>query len=157
MGLKLMMCILILLSNLLYTASDPSITSIRLKFHNSTTSEAICKDLINQLEPYNERKNPLLFGYRAGATMLMAKHSLNPFSKLSYFKKGKNMLEKAILAENNNVELRFLRYTIQTNIPSFLGYSSQLEKDRSFLKQSVSGVKDAELKKIIVAYLKQNS
>lgn len=96
-------------------------------------------------------------GYRAGATMLMAKHSLNPFNKLSYFKKGKTMLEKAIQAENNNVELRFLRYTIQTNVPSFLGYSSELIKDRSFLQQSVAGVRDAELKKIITAYLKEKS
>ncbi len=155
--MKLIMCFLLVLSNINYAANDPSVSSIRLKFHKSTSSEGICKDLIKQLEPYNEKNNPLLLGYRAGATMLMAKHSLNPFSKLSYFKKGKTMLEKAIQAENNNVELRFLRYTIQTNVPSFLGYSGQLDKDRTFLKQSVSGVKDAELKKIITSYLKQNS
>ncbi|MES3018907.1 MAG: hypothetical protein V4721_14060 [Bacteroidota bacterium] len=136
-------------------AYDPSTAAVRVKFHNSTASEKICKDLIKQLEPYNEKNNPLLLGYRGGATMLMAKHAMNPFSKLSYFKKGKGMLETAIQAENSNVELRFLRYTIQTNVPSFLGYNSHLAKDRQFLTQSVSGVKDAELKKIITSYLKQ--
>lgn len=153
--MKLILCFMIIVSNLTYAANDPTVSSIRLKFHNSTSSEEICKALIKQLEPYSEKNNPLFLGYRAGATMLMAKHSFNPFSKLSYFKKGRTMLEKAIQAESNNVELRFLRYTIQTNVPSFLGYSSQLEKDHSFLRQSVSGVKDAELKKIITAYLKQ--
>ena len=154
--MKSIMSFLLLLSSL-YPANEPSVGSIRLKFHNSTSSEGICKALIMQLEPYNERNNPLLLGYRAGATMIMAKHSLNPFSKLSYFKKGKAMLERAIQAENNNVELRFLRYTIQTNVPSFLGYSSELVKDRSFLQQSVSGLRDPELKKIITSYLKQKS
>ena len=154
--MKLIICFLVLFSGL-YPVNDPSVGSIRLKFHNSTSSEGICKALIKQLEPYNEKNNPLLMGYRAGATMLMAKHSLNPFSKLSYFKKGKTMLERAIQAENSNVELRFLRYTIQTNVPSFLGYSSEMVRDRTFLQQSVSGLRDSELKKIITSYLKQKS
>ena len=155
--MKLIACFLILLSGLNYTAKDPSLSSIRLKFHNSTSSEKVCKDLIKQLEPYNEKNNPLLLGFKGGATMLMATHVVNPFSKFSYFKKGRIALEKAIQADKNNVELRFLRYTVQTNIPSFLGYSSHLEKDRVFLRESVNGVKDNDLKKIITSYLKQKS
>ena len=155
--MRLIACFLILLSDLNYTAKDPSLSSIRLKFHNSTSSEKVCKDLIKQLEPYNEKNNPLLLGYKGGATMLMATHVVNPFSKLSYFKNGRISLEKAIQADKNNVELRFLRYTVQTNIPSFLGYSSNLEKDRVFLRESVNGVKDNDLKKIITSYLKQKS
>jgi hypothetical protein len=157
MGMKLIACFLIILSDLNYLANDPSLSSIRLKFHNSTSSEKVCKDLIKQLEPYNEKNNPLLLGYKGGATMLMATHVVNPFSKLSYFKKGRISLEKAIQADKNNVELRFLRYTVQTNIPSFLGYGSHLEKDRIFLRESVNGVKDNDLKKIITSYLKQKS
>lgn len=88
--------------------------------------------------------------------MLMAKYVFNPFSKFSYFKKGKNMLEKAVHADKNNIELRFLRYTIQTNIPAFLGYNDDLETDRLFLKQSLANVKEPELKKIITTYLKDH-
>lgn len=157
MGLKLIACFLIILSDLYYTANIPSINSVRQKFRNSTSSEQICKDLIKQLEPYNEKNNPLFFGYKGGATMLMATHVFNPFSKFSYFKKGRIILEKAIQADKNNVELRFLRYTVQTNAPSFLGYSSDIEKDLIFLNESISGVKDNELKKIIASYLKQKS
>lgn len=138
------------------SAMDPSATTVRIKFHNSTSSEKACKALIRELEPYNEKNNPLLLGYKGGATMLMAKHVFNPFSKLSYFQKGKGMLEKAIQSDYKNVELRFLRYTIQTNVPSFLGYNGDLAKDKIFLIQSVDAIRDAELKKIISAYLKQN-
>ena len=88
--------------------------------------------------------------------MIMAKHVFNPFSKLSYFNKGKLILEKAIQAEGKNVELRFLRYSIQTNVPAFLGYKSNLKNDYNFLKQAIPGIKDSVLKKIITSYLQQN-
>ena len=99
----------------------------------------------------------MLFGYRGGATMLMAKHAFNPFSKLSYFKKGKLMLESAINADHTNVELRFLRYTIQTNVPGFLNYNSDKNLDRTFISQSLPKLKDQELKKIISEFLLKHS
>jgi hypothetical protein len=89
--------------------------------------------------------------------MLMAKHAFNPFSKLSYFKKGKLMLESAIKADQTNVELRFLRYTIQTNVPGFLNYSSDKNLDRTFITQSLARLKDQELKKIISEFLLKHS
>jgi hypothetical protein len=137
-------------------ANEPFISEIRLKFHNSTSNEKTCKDLIAQLSPYNEKSNALLFGYRGGATMIMAKYVFNPFSKLSYFNKGRDMIEKAIQHDKNNVELRFLRYTIQTNVPSFLGYNDHKKSDRLFLSKSVSFIKDSSLKKIIISYLNQS-
>jgi len=139
------------------TASVPAIKDVRIMLHNATTNEETCNKLISLLVPFNENNNPLLFGYRGGATMLMAKHAFNPFTKLSYFKKGRIMLERAIKAERNNVELRFLRYTIQTNVPGFLNYNSDKNIDRAFLSQSVSKLKDQELQKIINAYLLKHS
>jgi hypothetical protein len=106
------------------------------------------------LENYNETNNPLLGGYRACVTMMMANHVINPFSKLSYFSKGKNLLEKTIAVDINNIELRFLRFTVQTNIPSFLGYKSHIQKDKIFLIKSIVHLSDVELKQQVIAYLK---
>ena len=141
--------------NMADLAIEPSISEIRLQFHNSTSNEKTCKGLIAQLNPYNEKNNALLFGYRGGATMIMAKYVFNPFSKLSYFNKGRDMIEKAIQHDKNNVELRFLRYTIQTNVPAFLGYNDHKKSDRLFLSESIPSIKDSHLKKIIVSYLNQ--
>ena len=41
--------------------------------------------------------------------MMMAKHVFNPFSKLSYFKKGKQMLENAIETDGQNLELEIFK------------------------------------------------
>ena len=131
----------------------PKVEDVRISFHKASSSEKECRALIDLLQPYHEMNSPLLFGYKAGATMLMAKHLFNPFSKLSYFKKGVKMLEKAIHHDQKNIELRFLRYTIQTNVPSFLNYSKDKDMDRAFLLSSINTLKDPELKKIINAYL----
>jgi hypothetical protein len=81
-------------------ANVPAIKEVRIMLHNATSNQEACTKMIGLLEPFNETNNPLLFGYRGGATMLMAKHAFNPFSKLSYFKKGKLMLESAIKADH---------------------------------------------------------
>jgi tRNA A37 methylthiotransferase MiaB len=33
----------------------------------------------------------------------------------------------------NNIEIRFLRYSIQSNTPAFLGYSKNLKEDRKVM------------------------
>jgi hypothetical protein len=155
--MKNSLLIILLFSCSIVYAKAPAIKEVRIMLHNATTNEEACNKLISLLVPFNETNNPLLFGYRGGATMLMAKHAFNPFSKLSYFKKGKIMLERAIKAERNNVELRFLRYTIQTNVPGFLNYNSDKDADRIFLTQSVLKLKDLELQKIINEFLLKHS
>jgi hypothetical protein len=43
---------------------------------------------------------------------------------------------------------------IQDNLPSFLGYSDQIEKDKIFIKKSIKKLKrDSDLKTRIIEYL----
>ncbi len=146
-----------LIQGLLSSAKTPEIEDVRVLFHKAESSQKVCVELIELLEPYNDKNNALFLGYKGSANMLMAKHSINPFSKLSYFKKGKLMLEKAIQFDQKNVELRFLRYTIQTNVPSFLNYKDNKEIDRVFLLQSLNRLNDQKLKNIISMYLKKQA
>ncbi|MDO8991438.1 MAG: hypothetical protein Q7U83_00145, partial [Daejeonella sp.] len=81
-----------LIQSLLSSAKTPEIEDIRVLFYKAESSQKVCVELIKLLEPYNDKNNALFLGYRASTTMLMAKHLINPFSKLSYFKKGKLML-----------------------------------------------------------------
>ena len=146
-----------LIQGLLSSAKTPEIEDVRVLFHKVESSQKICVELIELLEPYNDKNNALFLGYRGSTNMLMAKYLINPFTKLSYFKKGKLMLEKAIQFDQKNIELRFLRYTIQTNVPSFLNYSDNKENDRVFLLQSLNSLNDLKLKNIISTYLKKAS
>ena len=132
----------------------PPIDGVRSLYQKTMTSEDACKKLIDLLEPY--KNDPLYLGYSGCATMIMAKHAFNPFSKLSYFKKGKKMLEEAIKADQYNFELRFLRFTAQTNMPSFLGYNDSIKKDKTFILDSFSQIKDARLEAYVLPSLKES-
>jgi hypothetical protein len=132
----------------------PMQSEVRSAFRKAATEEKSCSGFLKMLEGYNEKNSPLLAGYKACATMMMAKYVFNPFTKLSHFSKGRSLLEKCIAADKQNIELRFLRYTVQTKAPFFLQYRSSLKEDEAMITKSVSNLKDTELKKIIVDLLK---
>ncbi|MFM9944190.1 MAG: hypothetical protein ACKVQB_03060 [Bacteroidia bacterium] len=137
-------------------AVTPSANEVRQLYQKAVTEEVSCNKIISILRNYNENNNPLLAGYKACAIMMMANHVINPYTKLSNFKKGKNLLEKCIVADSKNIELRFLRFSIQTKAPSFLGYTSAINKDKLFLINSVSSTTDSKLKELIVLFLKNS-
>ena len=66
------------------------------------------------------------------------------------------MLETVIASNIYNIELRFLRFAIQTNVPSFLNYDSNIEEDKNFLLVKTPGLSDVALKKMISDYLLQS-
>lgn len=132
----------------------PSINEIRNLYEKSAKSEDDCKKLIDMLEPH--KKDPLFLGYSGCATMMMAKHVFSPFSKMSYFKKGKVMLEDAIKEDEKNFELRFLRFTAQTNMPSFLGYHNSIQNDKKFILNSFPQIKDESLEQYVLPTLKKS-
>jgi hypothetical protein len=133
----------------------PDIVQVRNMYARAPSTENNCKALMELLNPINEKQHPLLGGYKGCATMIMAKHAFNPFTKLSHFNKGKKILEQAIASDTANVELRYLRFTVQTNAPAFLGYNGKLTADRAFLQRNLPQVKDASLSVMISTALKK--
>lgn len=137
-------------------AGTDSLQGIRNLYKQASTDEFSCKQLLSNLDRYNEEINPLMAGYKASATMMMANYVWNPIAKLSCFNEGKNLLEKCITRVPRNIELRFLRLSIQQNAPSFLNYNGNIDGDKSFIIQTVGTLKDTHLQKIILDYLTEN-
>src|SRR5680860_1381478 len=76
-------------------SEKPKMEEIHGLYQNAALKEKACRKLIELLAPY-KTNNPLLLGYSASATMMMAKHVFNPISKLRYFNEGKTILENAL-------------------------------------------------------------
>ena len=139
------------------STADNFLEQVRNLYVLAAEQEKSCEELIKNLEPYNENNHPLYAGYKAAATMLMAKYVFSPFTKLNNFKKGKTLLEKAISKDHKNVELRFIRYAIQLNAPSFLNYKENVKDDKVYLIDNYSSLKDMQLKNSIYQFFKNNS
>ena len=96
---------------------------------------------------------PLLLCYKGANEMITAKYVVSPIAKLNRFKKGKIWIENAISRDTLATEMRYLRFSIQTNLPSFLGYQNNIIADKLFLLNQIDKTKDQELKKMMLNYL----
>jgi hypothetical protein len=76
--------------------------------------------------------------YLGALTMKSANFKETPKEKMEVFKKGKDLLEKAITANKKNTEYRFLRLMIQENAPKILKYSSNKTEDAAWIKDHYS-------------------
>ncbi len=137
-----------------FTTANLSITEVRTVYEKAIYSQQIAVDLIDKL---NASNNNTFLGYKGAVTMIMAKHVFSPYKKLNYFKNGKEILEKALLKEPLNIELRFLRFSIQSNSPKFLDYHSNLFSDKAFLLKEVKIINDTDLKQRITKFLLNSS
>ncbi|MFZ9955423.1 MAG: hypothetical protein ACO3E1_04795 [Flavobacteriales bacterium] len=144
---------ILFLGTLSVSATD--LVELRNLLFVAPNSEATTKLIIEKTKDANE-KSAVLLGFKATATMLMAKHVVMPTSKFAYFNEGRALLEKAIKAMPYIIELRFLRFCVQCNTPSFLGYNDAMLGDKIMLigyLQSEVSKSDLDLKARIKNYL----
>ena len=113
---------------------------VRNSFPIAAQKEQACISLIERLQDI-QKNDYILLAYRGAANVVMAKYCSAPNKKLKYFVEGKKELELCVEKMPNNVELRFLRFTIQQNTPSMLFYNDQ-DEDLIFIIDHLSDMKD---------------
>ena len=127
---------------------------VRKNYSKMASNEELCKSTIANLKEVKDNSATHL-GYLGGLQTIWANHVFSPISKLNTFKEGKKNIEQAIKKEPNNVELRFIRLSVQKNAPSFLGYQSNIKEDIQFIKNNRSEIKSDILNKYIEPLLKE--
>ena len=102
---------------------------------------------IDQLkkEPSAEAK-----GYMATMLFLKSRIYKFPFKKMSFFNRGKTLLEESIDENPSNLELRYLRYSIQNKAPDFLGYNNWVMQDLEFIKNNIDQIQISNNIKVII-------
>jgi hypothetical protein len=124
---------LILFGSFCHPVNASELDEVRKAFYRASMEQEVCEEIYNKIKDRNYSEKPLLLGYRGVYQAIMAKYLWNPFSKWWYFRSGVEQLETAISKDNDNIELIFLRFSIQTNCPEFLGYNSKITSDKDFI------------------------
>ncbi|NTE02085.1 hypothetical protein G6M26_09435 [Agrobacterium tumefaciens] len=75
-------------------------------------------------------KTALVTAYIGTLEALKAKHAWNPYNKIKYVKVSMQTMQQAINMDKENMEIRFMRFSIEHFTPSFLGFSKNLNLDR---------------------------
>jgi len=119
-----------------YASTNPepeTINQIRKLFYEAVESEEKLEELENFFgKNFNEKAliyHPALLAYTGAIDALKAKHAFNPFTKFSRVLSSLNTLERAVNREPNNLEIRFIRFSILHNLPGFLGYGKERNDD----------------------------
>lgn len=100
-----------------------------------------------------KEKSPEAKGYYAAMLFMKAKYVKFPLSKYNNFKKGKLALDQVILENKSNVELRYLRFVFQKEVPAFLNYDSNIEEDFSAIS---NGIEKSSLTKVFKHKMLEN-
>lgn len=136
-------------------ASD--ISNIRAKYRDAADNQEKAEKLYNELTAIIETDDELLVGYKGATTTLMAKYAKKVKAKTTYFKDGKKLIEQAIAAAPGNVELRYIRLSVQENAPNIVRYQKEIPEDKQFILDNYDGIKDVETKKYIKHFVLQSA
>ena len=150
-----MKALLIILSfNFINYQND--ISEVRNLYMSAYLSDFDCTSFGERLNEMN-KTSVLIKGYRGCFYFIKCQFIKNPFKKIKYFVQGKELLESAIKEDPQSVELKFLRYSIQKNLPRFLLYDKNLENDLRYVKNNISKIKDKKEQEFITKNLKSIS
>lgn len=114
------------------SVAPEEIKTIKQAMYRAIESSRVTDSLYRQLLA-RRTTAPLLIAYIGTLEALKAKHSWNPYNKLKFVALSQKTLKTAISREAENLEIRFMRFSIQHYTPSFLGYSKNLDEDRRMI------------------------
>ena len=127
----------LLLSGIFFFNSFDGIglNEIRTNYTKIVSDKDLCHKMISDLQKITH-KSPIHRAYLGGLQTIWARHVFSPISKLNTFKEGKKNIEQAIENDPKNLEIRFIRLSVQKNAPSFLGYKANINEDTAFIKEN---------------------
>lgn len=125
------------------SAQNNSLDFFRENYTKAVSDKKLCFKMIKELELL--KNDPIYLGYLGGLQAIKANHVFNPIRKLSTFNKGKNNIEKALKLSPRNPEIRFIRLSIQKNIPAFLGYKDNVQEDIKFINSNKSIISSTDV------------
>lgn len=138
----------------------PTLSEVRSSYTKSIDDEDEAERLFDRLNTSEAKADALLLAYCGATRALMAKHSINPYTKLKCLKEGSAMLNSAVEKSPKHIEVRYLRYSVEYNVPDFLDYRQHLAVDKKCIVDGIiagsHGLTKAVLKDI-VAYMLKNA
>lgn len=124
---------------------------VRGHYAQAARDPQACQDMLAHFQ--GKQLDPLAAGYLGAFEAMWAEHAQGPRSKLESFRRGTDRIDQAISGLPEEVELRFIRLSIQRNCPWILGYRSDQEEDERQLRAGLARVKDPVLRSLMVALL----
>ena len=117
-------------------ANNPySLNSLRRSYQAAATSKEAGEKFYKLMAGYAQQ-DAVGLAYKAAAEAIRARDA-SMFNKLTYVQSASKQFDRAVSLDADNAEVRFLRLSVESNLPSFLGLSQHVEEDREFLLRTL--------------------
>lgn len=123
---------LLIFSVVSFFTNTPNYPLIRQVYQKAITSESHVSTLKNLTETY-KNSDAIAKAFYATAQAFEAKNAAWVSTKVKYAKIAYAHLIQSVLLSPNNVEIRFLRFSFESNTPSILGMRNHIQEDKEFL------------------------
>ncbi len=107
---------------------------LRHHYERAAADKAAGEKFYQLLADYHA-DDALVLGYKAAAQAIRARDA-SMFNKLTYVQDAARTFAQAVALAPANAEIRFLRFSVESNLPAFLGLSQHLDEDKAFLLSS---------------------
>lgn len=138
---------------------NTDLPQIRKDYYAAVNSEKAADKFHQRLKNMGSDK-PVIQAYYGSSQAIRARHAINPYNKMKFLSDGLKTLQLAVNNDPENLEIRFLRFSLQHYVPSFLGMSKELTMDKakivSLFKQKMFGTLDETMLKGIVSFMKES-
>ena len=105
--------------------------TLRRHYELAAADKAAGEKFYKLLADYKDR-DALVLGYKAAAEAIRARDA-SMFNKLTYVQDAAKTFEQAVGLDPQNPEIRFLRFSVESNLPAFLGLSKHIDEDKEML------------------------
>lgn len=135
------------------------LTAVRQAFHQAVLHDEE-SDSFHEYVGKIANADPTILAYQAVSKAMLARVLWNPFAKYSHVMKYRALMADAIKTDSSNIEIRFLRLSIEYNLPSFLSESQYINEDLKIILENLSSVKkmrvDPGYGRYIFYFLREN-
>ena len=152
-----MKVLLIVISLFFSGGNSIQIEDIRNSYKTCNQSAEKAVQFFELTQKALHNKGAIYRGYHGAALALKASFAWNPIKKISNFNKAKRMIDEAVLLEPENIELRMIRLSIQSNAPKIAGYYKNIEEDKKIMLSAFTKITDEGLKEYIENFIAYSS
>lgn len=105
--------------------------ALRRQYELAAAGKEAGEAFYQALQAYHGQE-PLVLGYKAASEAIKARDA-SMLNKLGYVQQAARTFEQAVGLAPQSAEIRFLRFSVESSLPPFLGLSKHVDEDKDFL------------------------
>jgi hypothetical protein len=109
-------------------------SNLRRLYEQAAADKAAGEKFYQLLAGYREQ-DALVLAYKAAAEAIRARDA-SMFNKMAYVQDAMRTFDQAVALSPKHPEIRFLRFSVESNMPAFLGLSKHVDEDKALVTKA---------------------